>query len=251
MSVFVIAEAGVNHNGSMDTAFELIEAARDAGADAVKFQHFNSHRLWGDARIEHLQLTDGQMETLAARCGKVGIEFMCTPFGVHEVGVLLPLIKRWKVASGCLDKWALLDAVAATGLPVILSTGMSSDQRVGAAIKRLNWTNTAALHCVSAYPCPIEQVNLRAMDKYLPRGGLSDHTQGITVAIAAVGRGAQIIEKHLTLDRNAEGPDHKASIEPDTFRVMVNAIRDVEKALGDGVKRIQPSETATARAWYG
>ena len=116
---------------------------------------------------------------------------------------------------------------------------------------RLDYRDITVLHCTSAYPCPIEQVNLRAMDRYLPRGGLSDHTPGITIAIAAAGRGAAVIEKHLTLDRNAEGPDHKASIEPEEFRVMVSAIRMVEAALGDGVKRVQPAERETARQWYG
>ena len=250
MSVFVIAEAGVNHCGRLITAFKLCDAAKACGADAVKFQHFSSQTLWGDGRIAHLELRDAEVAVIAKHCASIGIEFMCTPFGVREVGVIAPLVKRIKVASGCLERWDLLDAVAATGLPVILSTGMADESRVEMAMDRLDWSKTTVLHCTSAYPCPIDQVNLRAMDRYLPRGGLSDHTQGITIAIAAAGRGAAVIEKHLTLDSRAEGPDHKASIEPQEFRVMVSAIRTVEAALGDGVKRAQPAEEETRRQWY-
>ena len=250
---FVIAEAGVNHNGRLATAFRLCNAAKAAGADAVKFQHFNSSALWGDDRIAHLELRDAEIAVIAKHCASIGIEFMCTPFGVREVGVIAPIVKRIKVASGCLERWPLLDAIRETHLPVIMSTGMSDEIRVYAAADALGHADTDVtfLHCTSAYPCPIGEVNLRAMDRYLPRGGLSDHTQGITVAIAAAARGANVIEKHLTLDRTAEGPDHKASIEPREFKVMVSAIRTVEAALGDGIKRPQASERATMEAWYG
>ena len=259
MSVFVIAEAGVNHNGRLSTAFRLCDAAKAAGADAVKFQHFNSQALWGDDRIAHLELRDAEVAVIAKHCASIGIEFMATPFGVREVGVIAPLVKRIKVASGCLERWDLLAAVRATGLPVIMSTGMSGEGRVDRALEALGHYKDGAavtlLQCTSAYPCPIEAVNLHAMSELeLTFGapvGFSDHTQGITVAIAAAALGATVIEKHLTLDRNAEGPDHKASIEPQEFRVMVSAIRTVEAALGDGVKRAQPAEEQVRRQWYG
>ena len=252
---FVIAEAGVNHNGDIGQAFLLANAAKEAGADAVKFQHFNSQRLWGDARIAHLELSDAEMANVAWHCKAIGIEFMCTPFGVPEVEFLAPLVKRMKVASGCLARFDLLAAVRATGLPALLSTGMADMGRIAAAVDVL--APSALLHCTSAYPCPYAEVNLSAMDALRARWGASaqigysDHTPGIVVALAAVGRGAQVIEKHLTLDMGQEGPDHKASIEPEDFRIMVGAIRDVEQTIGRPEKRLQASEAATARAWYG
>ena len=260
----VIAECGVNHDGDYLKGYRLIDAAKEAGADIAKFQHFSSRRLWGDSRIEHLQLLDHEMEHLAEHCGDVGIEFACTPFGVPEVEFLTPLVKRWKIASGCLAKKDLLNAVRDTGLPVILSTGMSNIEQVDEALNDLGYNHPAKfgqpitlLHCTSSYPCPISEVNLKAMDvlKHHYSGrcsiGYSDHTPGITIAIAAVGRGAKVSEKHLTLDRHAEGPDHKASIQPQEFKVMVSAIRTVDEAMGDGVKKCQPSEAKTRAAWYG
>jgi N,N'-diacetyllegionaminate synthase len=246
---FIIAECGVCHNGRWETGLDLIDAAHQAGADCVKFQHFNSQRLWGDDRIKHLELSNDAMIAMKAHCDEAGIEFLCTPFGVEEVEVLNPLVKRWKIASGCLQKRQLLEAVAKTGKQVILSTGMSSHQEVLDA-----WAifeDAITLHCTSAYPCPVSEVNLRAMDVLPKPHGYSDHTPGITIALAAVSRGAVVLEKHLTLDRNQEGPDHKSSIEPKEFRIMVDAIRIIEKALGDGVKKIQPSERALRKAWYG
>ena len=258
MSVFVIAEAGCNHDGSLAKAFRLCDAAKAAGADAVKFQHFNSRALWGDDRIYNLELSDADIQVIAKHCAYIGIELMCTPFGVREVGVIAPLVKRIKVASGCLEKFDLLHAIGDTELPVILSTGMSDLGMIYTATSALGWPDDLTfLHCTSAYPCPIDQVNLSAMDALRKawgganKVGFSDHTKGITIAIAAAARGATVIEKHLTLDCKADGPDHKASIEPDEFRVMVSAIRTVEAALGDGVKRVQESERATKEAWYG
>ena len=254
MAVFVIAEGGCNHGGSISTAWQLAEAAKDAGADAVKFQHFNSRRLWGDDRITHLELSDAEMVSLTWRCKEIDIEFMCTPFGVQEVEFLTPLVKRWKVASGCLTRWDLLAAVRATGLPVILSTGMSDMDRIQGAVDALG--APTLLHCTSAYPCPAAEVNLTAMDALRARWGAScpvgysDHTVGIVIALAAVAMGATVIEKHLTLDRQAEGPDHKASIEPKEFRVMIEGIRDVEQALGDGRKRVMKSEEPLRRLWH-
>ena len=250
----VIAEIGVNHCGDLGQAFLLANAAKEAGADIAKFQHFSSQRLWGDSRIAHLELSEAEMLNLKWHCDAIGIEFACTPFGVPEVEFLRPLVKRWKVASGCLTRWDLLAAVRATGLPVILSTGMADMHRIGAAVDALG--APTLLHCTSAYPCPYTEVNLAALDTLRARWGAScpvgysDHTPGIVIAMAAVARGATVLEKHLTLDRQAEGPDHKASIEPDSFRIMVGAIRDVEKAIGTPEKRLQPSEAATAKAWY-
>lgn len=254
---FVIAEAGVNHGGDLGTALLLVEAAKACGADAVKFQHFSSQALWGDGRIANLELSDAGMKAVARHCGAIGIEFMCTPFGVPEVEFLRPLVKRWKVASGCLAKKELLKAIAATELPVILSTGMADIDRITMALHYLDPTFPTLLHCTSSYPCPFDEVNLAAMDtlrsvwRDLLPIGYSDHTAGIVIALAAVARGATVLEKHLTLDRDAEGPDHKSSIEPNDFRIMVGAIRDIERAIGSPEKRPQASEAATAKAWYG
>lgn len=252
---FIIAEAGCNHNGRWETGLDLIDAAKAAGADAVKFQMFNSQRLWGDDRIKHLELSEDALKAMRAHCREVGIEFICTPFGVPEVEFLTPLVKRWKVASGCLERFDLLAAVRSTGLPVILSTGMADMDRIQGAVEALG--APTLLHCTSAYPCPVSEVNLSAMDALRSRWGASckvgysDHTGGIIIALAAVARGAEVLEKHLTLDRGQEGPDHKSSIEPKEFRIMVEAIRTIEQVIGRPEKRLQPSETAVAKAWYG
>lgn len=259
---FIIAEVGVNHDGNMRAAAALIDAAKQAGADAVKFQHFNSQRLWGDDRIAQYELSDAEILNLKWRCDQVGIEFMCTPFGVAEAEFLAPLVKRMKVASGCIGRRDLLQAVRDTGLPVILSTGMATIEDVAQAMRDLGYDNPGVckqpytlLHCTSAYPCPLAEVNLAAMEVlrwgYGERCaiGYSDHTEGLSVALAAVARGATVIEKHLTLDRNAAGPDHKASIEPFTFRIMVDGIRAIEEAIGEPAKRVQPSEAQLRKVW--
>lgn len=250
---FIIAEAGVNHNGCLECGLDLIDAAKAAGADAVKFQHFNSQRLWGDDRIKHLELSNDAMLAMKAHADKAGIEFMCTPFGVPELEFLTPLLKRIKIASGCLRKYDLLYTAYQTGLPVILSTGMNTIPEIAKARGMLA-ANVTLLHCTSAYPCPINEVNLAAMDVLRSRFnlpvGYSDHSNGIVVSIAAVARGATVIEKHLTLDRNAKGPDHKASIEPEDFRIMVSGIRLIEQAIGNDEKLTQPSEAGTIKAWY-
>lgn len=263
---FIIAEAGVNHGGKWEHGLDLIDAAKEAGADAVKFQMFDSRRLWGDDRLKHLQFGEKEMLAMRAHCAEVGIEFMCTPFGAEEVRFLAPLVRRMKVASGCLERIALLHAIRDTRLPVIMSTGMSDLARIRTALGHLGRNDPSTwgvidftlLHCVSAYPCLVKDVNLRALDTLLfqYRGncsiGYSDHTQGILAPIAAVARGATVIEKHITIDRNADGPDHKASIEPVEFSVMVAMIRDVESMLGDGSKKTDlPCEAETAKAWYG
>ena len=247
---FIIAEAGVNHGGNFGTALKLVDAAKSTGADAVKFQLFDSRKLWGDDRIKHLELTQPQMRDVAAYAKSAGIEFMCTPFGVEEVEFLKPLVKRMKIASGCLTRLELLNAVA--GMRLVLSTGMSTLDEIEDALDVIG-SDITLLHCTSSYPCRLEDVNLRAMNHLKDEFGLpvgySDHTNGITTAISAAARGADIIEKHLTLDRNAEGPDHKASITPDMFKAMVAAIREVETALGDGIKRVMPCEEPLRKLW--
>lgn len=251
---FVIAEAGCNHNGSFALALQLVDAAKRANADAVKFQLFSAEKL-GRPEIKWLELNFAQMKDIAAYCKANEIEFMCTPFDVRSLDHLVSLkVKRLKISSGCLTHHDLLYAAYQTGLPVILSTGMSSLKEVRHALDHLA-SNVTLLHCTSAYPCPIEAVNLKAMDALrdafdLPVG-YSDHTPGITVAMAAVARGAVVLEKHLTLSREMDGPDHKASIEPDEFRTLVTAIRTVEESLGHGVKVPQACELELKRVWHG
>lgn len=258
MSVFIIAEAGVNHGGDIQEAMRLCVAAKRCGASAVKFQHFNSRRLWGDDRIAALELDASEMANLKWQCDSLGIEFLCTPFDSTSFEEIRALLKRVKIASGCIARYPLLEAIPPE-MPVILSTGMSTLGDINAALNTLDVLDRPGditlLHCTSAYPCRVENANLRAMltmrAEYSLPVGYSDHTQGVTVAIAAAALGATIIEKHLTLDRNAVGPDHKTSIEPEEFRVMVSAIRTVEQALGDGQKRVLECEKALRSAWRG
>lgn len=256
MSVFVIAEIGVNHQGNVQTAKRLIDAAKDAGADAAKFQLFNSRKLWGDDRIKHLEMRFADMEKLHDYCKDVGIEFMCTPFGVEELTFLRPLLKRVKIASGCISRVPLLDAANDTGLPVIVSTGMSTIEDIDRAGSHIHWTRLSLMHCTSSYPCRLEDVNLKAMEHLREEFpdtpvGYSDHTTGITVSIAAVAMGAVMIEKHLTLDRDQIGPDHKTSITPREFKAMRLAIYEVETALGRAEKRVLDCEQKLYEAWRG
>lgn len=290
----IIAEAGVNHNGSLETALALVDAAADAGADIVKFQTFNAKALAGNAArkadyqqrttaadenqlamLERLELPQAAHHTLIERAGERGIEFLSTPFDDTSLAFLLSLkLPRIKIGSGDLTNAPLLHAAAAAGARLILSTGMAtlgeieealgvlahgygqSDDPPGVAAFRAAWRDPAAraalarhvslLHCTTEYPCPIGDVNLAAMGTMrsafqLPVG-YSDHTDGFEVSVAAVALGATVIEKHLTLDREAQGPDHAASLEPDDFKRMVIAIRNVERALGDGVKAPKGSE---------
>jgi len=250
----VIAEAGVNHNGDPALAKRLIEAAAEAGADAVKFHVFESKKLWGDDRIKHLELRYAEMEKLYQFCEEIGIEFMCTPFGVAELIFLKPMLKRVKVASGCITRKPLLEEISKAGLPVILSTGMSDMDDVVLAVETLGSVPITLLHCTSSYPCRLEDVNLLAMEE-LETLGLpvcySDHTNGITVAIAAAARGAVVIEKHLTMDRNAEGPDHKSSITPREMKALHLALIEVDAALGTAQKRVLDCERPLRTAWRG
>jgi N,N'-diacetyllegionaminate synthase len=266
---FVIAEAGVNHNGDMALARALVDVAVAAGADAVKFQTFVVDRLvtrdaataeyqqralGGESSqyqmLARLELSEADHEMLAAHCAARGIEFMSTPFDPESARFLKRLgVRRIKISSGDVTNLPMLEVVGALGLPVILSTGMADLDEVAAAVATLRGagaTELALLQCVSNYPADPALTNLRAMDT-LARTfgtpvGLSDHTIGIAVAIAAAARGAAYLEKHFTLDRALPGPDHQASLLPAELGQLVAAVRQVESAMGDGVKRPAPSE---------
>ena len=264
--VLIIAEAGVNHNGSIELAKRLVDAAADAGADIVKFQTFKADtivsktaqkadyqkRTTGAAETQYemlkrLELSAADHEVLIDRCREKGIGFLSTPFDLDSIRYLHSLgLPFAKIPSGEITNLPYLRAVNAQGGKVILSTGMSTLDEVAAALKALKDCEVSLLHCTTEYPCPPNEVNLRAMLTLKERFGLpvgySDHTQGIEIPVAAVAMGATIIEKHFTLDRNMEGPDHKASLEPDELKAMVAAIRKVEVALGNGDKAPMPSE---------
>lgn len=271
---FIVAEAGVNHNGDPALARRLIDHAVEAGVDAVKFQTFMSERLvsgrapkaayqlettgGGEGQREmlaRLELSPDQYGELKAYCAERGVLFFSSPFDETSVDALDALgVALFKVPSGEVTNHGFLRHVASKGKPVILSTGMSTLEEVAAAIDAIRDGGDpplALLHCVSAYPAPIEEMNLRAMDTLRERFGrpvgLSDHTLGIEVAIAAVARGAAIVEKHFTVDKGLPGPDHRASLEPEELRSLVRAIRLVETALGDGDKRPTRSEADTRR----
>lgn len=273
MSVFIIAEAGVNHNGSMETAKKLIDVAADAGADAVKFQTFKAGRLvtgtaakatyqientgTNEPQIEmlkRLELSLAMHKELMSYCKGKNIMFMSTPFDEESADILDELgMGIFKIPSGEITNKPLVQHVAGKTKPIILSTGMSYLGEVEKAIgwiKEVNRQNPLTLlHCVSNYPAVVEDVNLSAMRTMSIAFGLpvgySDHTMGVEVPVAAVAMGAQIIEKHFTLNKNMEGPDHKASLEPDELQTMVNMIRNVEKATGDGIKKPSQREEET------
>lgn len=256
--MFLIAEVGVNHQGKMKKAYELTYEAKNAGADAVKFQLFNSQVLWGDDRIKQFELRFFEMEKLHSYCQQLGVEFMCSPFGVAELLLLAPLLKRVKVASGMAKRKPFLEAVADTTLPVILSTGMSTQADIHNALRTLTHDghgdgDITLLQCTSSYPCRMEDVHLHAMrslrEEFRLPVGLSDHTTSITVPIAAAALGASVIEKHITQDRGQDGPDHKASITPKEFRAMAMALTEVEAAMGDSFKRVQPCEVELRKVW--
>ncbi len=271
-STFIIAEAGVNHNGKEDTAMRLIDAAKDVGADAVKFQLFDPDELAGGASLASYQeqgkgswsnqremlaslvLPQEAYQRLAAHAKKRSIELIVTPFDIASARFLLTLpVTTIKIPSGEITNLPFLKDVATLGAEVILSTGMCTLDEVREAVEifRPAKIPLTLLHCTSAYPAPYEDVHLRAISHLretfdLPVG-LSDHTEGIEVAIAAVACGASVIEKHLTLDRTLPGPDHRASIEPEAFATMVRSIRHVEAALGEPKKELQPSEENVAQ----
>lgn len=273
--VFVIAEVGVNHNGDADLARRLIDAASRAGADAVKFQTFKADSLATRAApmaayqernlresgsqidmLRGLELSETMLAGLKRHAESAGLVFLSSPFDIGSAAALREIgVQALKVGSGELTNHSFLARLAAMGLPLIISTGMATlDETEDAArVIRDNGSPPAAwMHCVSAYPAPAGASNLRAMDTLrLAVGspvGMSDHTAGYTVTLAAVARGARLIEKHLTLSRDMPGPDHAASLEPDEFAEMTGGIRLVESALGDGVKRPAPCELDTIMA---
>lgn len=268
MGVYIIAEAGVNHNGSFDLACRLVDAAKAAGADCIKFQTFRSQNLvsrnagkadyqkdtTGDGSqadmLSKLELSYDAFSRLKQYCEEVGITFLSTPFDLESVAFLDALgVPFWKIPSGEVTNLPYLEALAKTGRPVVMSTGMCEMGEIEAALRVLRENGTTdirLLHCNTEYPTPFADVNLLAMETmrraFGVEVGYSDHTKGIEVPIAAVALGATIIEKHFTLDRNMEGPDHKASLEPDELAAMVSAIRNIEQALGSGEKTASPSE---------
>ena len=268
MSVYIIAEAGVNHNGSFDLACKLVDAAKEAGVDCIKFQTFKSENLvsrtaqkaeyqketTGDSSqrdmLKKLELSFSDFSRLKAYCEKKEICFLSTPFDFDSIDFLNSIdMPFWKIPSGEVTNLPYLLALAKTGKPVVMSTGMCTLQEIRDAIDVLNENGIKEiklLHCNTEYPTPFEDVNLKAMEtmrkEFHLEVGYSDHTKGIEVPIAAVALGATIIEKHFTLDRNMEGPDHKASLEPQELAEMVKCIRNIEKAIGTGEKTPSPSE---------
>ncbi len=267
--VFIIAEAGVNHDGDPAKARQLVAAAAAAGADAVKFQTFTAEGLVtrtapkaryqrlatdpGESQYEMLRRLELSAEAHAALfqcCGEEGIIFLSSPFDRESCDLLETLgAAAYKIGSGELTNHPLLAHAAAKGRPLIISTGMATLNEVEAAVTAVETRSAsrpALLHCVSEYPAPPSHVNLRAMrtlaDRFNVPTGYSDHTTGIEVALAAAALGACIIEKHITLDRSAPGPDHAASLDPLEFKELVAGIRKVESALGNGIKRPTPKE---------
>ncbi|MCL6589525.1 MAG: N-acetylneuraminate synthase [Firmicutes bacterium] len=268
-SVFIIAEAGVNHNGSLEMAKKMVDAAVESGVDAIKFQTFKAGQLVtinaqkalyqkettgsGESQYEmlkRLELDQKRHSELIEYCKKRNIIFLSTPFDFESVELLEKLnIPAYKVSSGDITNLPFLEHIARKNKPVILSTGMAGlgevEEAVGAVRKGGN-SQIILLHCTSNYPTEFKDVNLKAMltlkHAFQVPVGYSDHTLGIEVPIAAVALGASMIEKHFTLDRNLPGPDHRASLEPEELKAMVLAVRNVEKALGDGIKRCQDVE---------
>ena len=267
----IIAEAGVNHNGDLNFAKQLIDAAADAGADLVKFQTFKADHLATsnakkadyqnqttdstesqNAMLRRLELTESMHHELIAHCAACNIGFFSTGFDIESVNLLVSIGQDcFKIPSGEINNLPYLRHIGQLDKTVILSTGMAMLGEIETAIEVLEQAGTpraklTVLHCTTEYPTPMAEVNLRALQSIHAAFGLavgySDHTQGIEVAIAAVAMGATVIEKHFTLDRNLPGPDHHASLEPAELKAMVTAIRNIEVALGDGIKRITPSE---------
>jgi len=275
--VYVIAEAGVNHNGAIDIARALIQAAADAGADAVKFQTFSSSKLVashapkaryqmdttpGDESqldmISRLELSPDDHRILMAEAERRGIEFLSSAFDLDSIDLLASLgLRTFKLPSGAVTDLPYLRAVASVADRIIMSTGMATLDEVADAIAALRAAGAAQtpmtlLHCTTEYPTPPDDVNLRAMttlaDTFGAPVGYSDHTAGIAVPVAAVALGATVIEKHFTLDRTMEGPDHRASLEPDELARMIEQIREVERALGNPEKKPTATEIENAQA---
>lgn len=273
MRTVIIAEIGVNHGGDFDTACRLVKAAAEAGADYAKFQTFKAESLvssgarradyqvancGGDETqlqmLRKLEISNDDLLRLKDVCSENGVGFMSSPFDLESVDFLAALdMDYWKIPSGEITNLPYLERIASHGGKVIMSTGMSTIEEVESAVKILTDNgifrkNINLLHCNTQYPTPPEDVNLLAMDSLRDLGcgkvGFSDHTQGIVVPVAAVAMGAEIIEKHFTYDKNAVGPDHKASADPEEFKAMVDGIRIVEKARGLSLKHVTESERA-------
>jgi N,N'-diacetyllegionaminate synthase len=269
--VFIIAEAGVNHNGDLELARQLVKVAAEAGADAVKFQTFRADTLVTaaapkaayqkqttavaesqHAMIKKLELDLAAHELLIEHCSLHQIGFLSSPFDLGSIDLLNALgLPIFKIPSGEITNLPYLRKVGALDKPTIISTGMATLAEIDAALQALTLAGLdkkrlTILHCNTEYPTPMCDVNLRAMltiaDHFDVAIGYSDHTLGIEIPIAAVALGARVIEKHITLDRNLPGPDHRASLEPQELRAMIKAIRNLEQALGDGIKRPTPSE---------
>ncbi len=270
---FIVAEAGVNHNGDIETARQLVDAAGEAGADAVKFQTFKAEKVVtvqsvkADyqlattdpaesqlAMLKRLELSEANHRELVQYCRKKKIPFLSTPFDAESADLLEELgVPLFKIPSGEITNLPLVEHIAKKGKPLIISTGMSTLEDVReamAAVSKTGNREVVLLHCVTEYPAPVDQANLKAMitlrDTFKVPVGFSDHTPGIEVAIAAVALGAQVIEKHFTLDKGMEGPDHRASLEPRELREMVHRLRNVAMALGDGIKKPAPCEEKIA-----
>ena len=274
MSVLIIAEAGVNHNGSMQIAKQLVDAAVEAGVDIIKFQTFKADKLVskvakqaeyqkkniGDGNdsqyemLKKLELSEENHEELIVYCKEKGIRFWSTAFDFESMDYLHSLkLGLWKIPSGEVTNYPFIRKIASYGEDVIMSTGMCEEQDIQNAIDVLikfgvRKEQITLLHCNTQYPTPYNDVNLTAMNciknTFGMKVGYSDHTQGIEVPVAAVALGASIIEKHFTIDRNLPGPDHKASLEPSELKAMVSSIRHIEQALGDGIKKVSDSERA-------
>jgi N,N'-diacetyllegionaminate synthase len=277
MSTLIIAEAGVNHNGDMELAKKLVKVAHDAKVDVVKFQTFVAEDLVTKSAekakyqmensegtefqmemLQKLELSEFQHQELKKFANSVGLEFLSTGFDIQSMEMLLALgIERIKIPSGEITNLPYLRFIAAQQKEIILSTGMSSLTEIDKALTALiqggaNLEDITVLHCTTNYPTLMDEVNLNAMvslgKEFNVKVGYSDHTKGIEVAIAAVALGATVIEKHFTLDCNLPGPDHKASLEPGDLKALVQAVRNIETALGDGVKRPMDSEMANRKA---
>ena len=276
MHTYIIAEAGVNHNGQLDLALKLCDAAKEAGVDCVKFQTWQTEKIvtrkaekatyqsenTNDAEesqfdmLKKLELSYEDFRLVQEHCNKIGIDFLSTPDEEYSLAFLmnelhLPLIK---IGSGEVTNIPYLRQMASYHKPIILSTGMATLAQVAMAYDTLiaeGAPSVSLLHCTTNYPCPKNEVNLRAMqtmkEAFKCPVGYSDHTMGTEIPIAAVAMGAEIIEKHFTLDRSMDGPDHKASLEPHELKYMVDCIRNIEVALGDGIKRPNPSEVEISK----
>ena len=271
---FIIAEAGVNHNGSFELAKQLVDAALEAGVDAVKFQTFSSENLVTNSTeqaeyqkknigknqsqfemLKELELSPEQFKLLKKYCDEKGIMFLSTPHTEDAADILDPLVSAFKIGSGDLTNHQFLRKIARYGKPIFLPTGMSNLEEVKGALQAIydeGNKQVVMLHCTTNYPCPFDEVNLRAMITMMNKLdcliGYSDHTLGIIVPLMSVALGAVLIEKHFTLDKNMKGPDHNASLNSKELKEMVNQIREVEKILGSGIKEPNKSEGRKEKA---